>query len=78
MTDCQISLLNSGKHTVSSLDARFDDNPEALGLAQRTLDGRGHADVWTGARRVGQVTEALGADVKAVGQPWASQPFKQA
>ena len=75
MTDYQISLLSSGGHTVSSLDARRADDREAHGLAQRMLDGRGHADVWTGARRVGQVS---GADGEAFGQSWASQPLSRA
>ena len=74
MTDYQISLLNKGGHAVSSRDARCVYAREALGLAQRTLNGRSHADVWAGTRRVGQVTEASGADIKALGQPWTSQP----
>ena len=78
MTDYQISLLNSDAHTVNSLDARYADNQEALGLAQRMLDGRGHADVWTGTRCSGQVPMASDADIKALGQSWASQPLSRA
>ena len=78
MTDYQISLLSSGGHTISSLDKRYADNRGALGLAHRMLDGRGHADLWTSTRRVGQVTEVSGADVKAVGQLWALQPLGRA
>ena len=78
MTDYQISLPSSGGATVSSLDARCADAWEALGLAQRMHACRGHSDAWTGARRVGQVSEATGAEVEAVGQPWALQPVKRA
>ena len=78
MTDYQTSLPSSGGATVSSLDARCAETRETLGLAQRMHDCRGYADVWTGTRRVGQVSEASGADIKAVGEPWASQPVKQA
>ena len=78
MTDYQTSLLNSDRHTVNSLDARCADNQEALGFARRMLDGGGHADVWTGTRCIGQVPEASGADIKVLGQSWASQPLSRA
>ena len=78
MTDYRIDLLNSGKHAVGSLNARCADNQEALGLAEWMLDGRRRADVWTGTRRIGRISEASDADIKAFGQPWASQPFKRA
>ena len=35
MTDYQISLLNSGWHAVSSLDAKSTNDQKVLGLAQR-------------------------------------------
>ncbi len=78
MTDYQINLLDCAGHTASTLNAKCVDDREALGLAQRMVGGRGRADVWAGARRVGRMSEASGADVDAVGQPWASQPFKRA
>ena len=78
MTDYQISLLNSGGHTVGSLNTRCANDREALGLAQWMLNGRGHADVWTGTRRVVRMSKASGARNKAFGQPWASQPAKRA
>ena len=78
MTDYQISLLSSGGRALSSLNARYADGRKSLGLAQWMLDGGSHADVWAETRRVGQVTEASGADIKVLGQPWASQPFKRA
>ncbi len=78
MADYQINLLDSTGPTVSNLRARCADHPEALGLAQRMLDGRGHADVWAGTKRVSQLLEASGADVEAPGQSWASQPFDRA
>jgi hypothetical protein len=78
MANYQISLLGSAGHTVSSLNARCANDPEALGLAHRMLDGRGHPCVWTGARCVGEVSEASGAHVEALGQLWASQPANQA
>ena len=78
MTHYQISLLNIGGHSIGSLNAKCVNDREALGLAQRMLNGRGHADVWAGTRRVGQVTEASDADIKALGQPWASQPISRA
>ena len=78
MTDYRISLLNSDGHTVNSLNARCADELEDLGLAQRMVGGSGHADVWTGARRVGRMSGASGADIKALGQPWAFQPSSRA
>ncbi len=78
MANYQINLLGAVGHSVSSLDARCANDPEALGLAQRMLDGRGHACVWAGTRCVGEVSEASGADVEALGQLWASQPADQA
>ena len=78
MTDYQINLLDGAGHTASTSNAKCVDDREALGLAQRMVGGRGRADVWAGARRVGQVSKTSGADVEALGQPWASQPFKRA
>ena len=78
MTDNQISLLDGAGHTASTSNAKCVDDREALGLAQHMVGGRSHADVWAGTRRVGPVTEASGADIKALGQPWASQPAKRA
>ena len=77
MTDYQISLLNGDGHAVSTFDAKCTDDWEALGLAQRMVGSKGEADVWAEARRVGRISSASGADVEALGRPWASQPSKR-
>lgn len=78
MTDYQINLLDCAGHTASASSTKCADDREALGLAQRMVGGRERADVWAGARRVGRMSGASGADIKALGQPWASQPFTRA
>lgn len=78
MTDYQISLLDGDGHIASTSDAKCADDREALGLAQRVVGGKGQADVWAGARRVGRITGASGADIKALGLPWASRPSERA
>ena len=78
VADYQIDLLDDDGHTVSTFITKRADGREALGLAQRMVGGRGQADVWAGARSLGQVSGASGTDVKVLGQLWASQPSKRA
>ena len=78
MTDYQISLLNGDSDAASIFDAKCASNREALGLAQRMVGREGETDVWIKARRIGQMSGASGADVEALGRPWASQPSRRA
>lgn len=78
MADYQISLLDGDGRTASTSNAKCVDDREALGLAQRMAGNRGQADVWAGARRVGRMSSASGAEIKTLGQPWTSQSSKRA
>ena len=78
MSDYKINLLDSAGPTVSSLDPACDDDRKSFHLGQCMPDGGGHADIWTGVWCVGDVPEACGTDVEALGPPWASQPFNRA
>ena len=78
MFDYKINLLDSAGPAVSSLNPACDGDRKSLCLAQCMPDGGGHPDIWTGIRCVGDVSEACGTDVEALGQPWASQPFNRA
>ena len=78
MADCQTNLLGGDGPAASTSSAKCADDREAPGLAQWMICGGGEADTWAGAKRVSRTSGALGADVKALGQPWASQPSGRA
>ena len=78
MADYQTNLLGGDGHAASASIARCADDREAPGLAQRMVGGRGEADTWAEAKRIGQMSGALGADAEALGRPWASQPSGRA
>ena len=78
MANYDTSLLDGDGHTVTTSHPKCADDREALSLAQRMVGSRGQADVWAGASRVGRMSAAAGADIKAPGQPWAPQPSERA
>lgn len=78
MTDYQINLLDGDSGTAGTFNAEYPDAWGALGLARRMVGSRGEADVCAAAGNIGWQSGTSGTDLKALGEPWASYPSKQA